>query len=62
MPQNAYTEYYGSCNLNNLLKFIELRTHDGAQWEIQQVANACLKIAEELWPETIKAYKQINNS
>ena len=62
LPQNAYTEYYGSCNLNNLLKFIELRTHDGAQWEIQQVANACLKIAEELWPETIKAYKQINNS
>lgn len=62
LPQNAYTEYYGSCNLNNLLKFIELRTHDGAQWEIQQVANACLKIAEELWPETIKAYKQISNS
>ena len=27
---------------NNLLKFIDLRTHDGAQWEIQQVAKACL--------------------
>ena len=59
LPQNAYTEYYGTVNLGNLLKFVELRTHDGAQWEIQQVANACLKIAEELWPETIKAYKQI---
>jgi len=61
LPQNAYTEYYGSVNLSNLLKFVELRTPEGAQWEIQQVAKACLKIAEELWPETIKAYKEIRN-
>ena len=27
LPQNLYTEYYGSVNLNNLLKFIDLRTH-----------------------------------
>jgi thymidylate synthase ThyX len=42
-----------------LFKFVELRTHDGAQWEIQQVANSCLELAEELYPETIKAYKEI---
>lgn len=59
LPQNLYTEYYGSCNLNNMLKFIELRTHDGAQWEIQQVAKACLDICQELWPETIAAYREI---
>jgi len=31
LPQNLYTEYYGTVNLNNLLKFIDLRTHEGAQ-------------------------------
>jgi thymidylate synthase (FAD) len=59
LPQNLYTEYYGTCNLNNLIKFIELRTHDGAQQEIQLVAKACLNIAEELWPVTVAAYREI---
>ena len=45
LPQNLYTEYYGTVNLSNLLKFIDLRTHDGAQWEIQQVAKAMLAAA-----------------
>jgi len=57
LPQNLYTEYYGTCNLNNLIKFIDLRTHDGAQWEIQKVAEACLQIAESLWPITISSYR-----
>ena len=57
LPQNMYTEYYGTVNLNNLFKFIELRTHEGAQWEIQKVAEACLQIAEELYPITVKAYR-----
>ena len=61
LPQTLYTEYYGSVNASNLLKFIELRTHDGAQWEIQQVAKACLKIAEDFWPITISAYREINH-
>jgi len=59
LPQNLYTEYYGTVNLNNLLKFIDLRTHEGAQWEIQQVANACLQIATELWPYSVSAYRRL---
>lgn len=59
LPQNLYTEYYGTVNLNNLIKFIELRIHDGAQWEIQQVAYACLSIVKDLWPAAIEAYKEI---
>ena len=58
LPQNLYTEYYGTTNLNNLIKFISLRMHDGAQWEIQQVAKACLEIAQSLWPEAVGAYRQ----
>jgi thymidylate synthase (FAD) len=59
LPQSMYTEYYGTCNLNNLLKFIDLRTHDGAQQEIQQVALACLEIATDLWPEAVGSYRRI---
>lgn len=62
LPQNMYTEYYGTTNLNNLLKFIDLRTHMGAQWEIQKVAEACLEIANTLWPETVRAYREIKGS
>lgn len=58
LPQNLYSEYYGTVNLSNLLKFIELRVHSGAQWEIQQVAKACLDIAQEIWPETVGAYRE----
>lgn len=56
LPQNLYTEYYATANLNNILKFVELRTHDGAQWEIQQLANSMLEIVKELWPLTIDSF------
>jgi thymidylate synthase (FAD) len=61
LPQNMYTEYYGTVNLNNLLKFIDLRTHEGAQWEIRKVAEACLEIAEGLWPVAVGAYRRAKN-
>jgi thymidylate synthase (FAD) len=61
LPQNIYTEYYGTANLSNLLKFIDLRTHEGAQWEIQKVAEACLEIAEGLWPVAVGAYRRAKN-
>jgi thymidylate synthase (FAD) len=61
LPQNLYTEYYGTVNLSNLLKFIDLRTHEGAQWEIRKVAEACLEIATDLFPETVGAYRRIRN-
>ena len=59
LPQNLYTDYYGTCNLSNLLKFIDLRTHEGAQWEIQKVAEACLEIASDLWPVAVESYRDV---
>jgi thymidylate synthase (FAD) len=56
LPQNLYTEYYGSANLNNCLKFCSLRLHEGAQWEIQQVARAMVEIMRDLWPVTLNAW------
>ncbi len=56
LPQNLYTQYFGTVNLHNLLKFVSLRVHEGAQWEIQQVAKACLKIAKQYFPHSVDSY------
>jgi len=61
LPQNMYTEYYGTVSLLNALKFISLRSHEGAQWEIRKVADAMLELMEQLWPVAIGAYKKQNN-
>ena len=59
LPQNMYTQYYGSVNMSNLIKFIDLRTHEGAQWEIQKMAEACRDIAMDLWPVSFGAYGDV---
>lgn len=56
LPQNLYTQYFGTVNLHNLLKFVSLRVHEGAQWEIQQVAKACLDIAVRHFPHSVESY------
>ena len=60
LPQNLYTKYYATANLNNILKFIELRIHEGAQWEIQQLAKGMLDILIQIWPFATNAYREIN--
>ena len=62
LPQNLYTQYYGTTNVANLLKFIDLRIHEGAQWEIVQVAKACLEIVTELFPITVTSYRELKES
>ena len=59
LPQNLYTEYYGTVNLSNLIKFINLRDDSHAQWEIQKVAQACKEIATELWPVAMQTYNEL---
>lgn len=61
LPQNLYTYYWGTVNLNNFLKFYELRNHPGAQIEIQEMAIACMSLLEQIIPETIEIYKQAKN-
>lgn len=58
LPQNLYTEYYGTVNLNNLIKFIHLREDSHAQWEIQRVAQACREIATDLWPVAMASFNK----
>jgi thymidylate synthase (FAD) len=59
LPQNLYTEYYGTTSLHNALNFCRLRLHEGAQWEIQKVAEAMIHIMKDLWPVTVESW--INN-
>ena len=61
LPQAMYTEYYATANLNNILKFISLRTHEGAQWEIQKLAETMLDIISDLWPVTVKSFRRLND-
>lgn len=55
LPQNLYTTYYATVNLNNLFKFIGLRDKPEAQWEIQMLAKAMLQFAEREFPYATKA-------
>jgi thymidylate synthase ThyX len=48
--------------MNNVLKFIDLRSHEGAQYEIVKVAEAMRTILEELYPETMAAYNEVKNT
>ena len=61
LPQNLYTKYYATANLGNILKFIDLRIHEGAQWEIQQLAKGMLEIITSIWPYATNVYREINN-
>jgi len=58
LPQNLYTQYYGTTDLHNLLKFVSLRVHEGAQWEIQKVAKACLEISKNFFPISVDSYEK----
>lgn len=57
LPVSVYTEIYVNCDLHNLMHFLTLRTDSHAQKEIQDVANAMLEIASQLFPWTFEAWR-----
>jgi thymidylate synthase (FAD) len=50
LPQSMYTEFYATVDLNNLIKFVNLRDHDHAQYEIRVYAKAIKDIIKEWCP------------
>lgn len=50
LPQNLMTTFWATVDLNNLLHFLELRDHEGAQWEIRQYAQAIKQLVRPLVP------------
>lgn len=57
LPLNLYTEWYWKQDLHNLLHFLALRADSHAQEEIQDFANAMLKLMKPLVPWTIEAWE-----
>lgn len=58
LPQNMYTEYYGTVNLHNALNFVRIRNDEHAQWEIQQVAKEMLWDLDSLFPVSVEAWNE----
>jgi len=50
LPQNVMTTFWATVDLNNLLHFLALRDHEGAQWEMRQYAQAIKQLVRPLVP------------
>ena len=46
-------------DVRSLLHFLELRDHDGAQFETRLYARAMAQLAEPLFPVTFKAWREL---
>lgn len=57
LPLATYTCMFATMNLHNLFRFLGERLHEHAQWEIQQYAQAVLKLIGPVFPVTTKAFK-----
>lgn len=56
LPLNIYSHMFATVNLLNLFKFIDLRSHPHAQWEIQQYAKALKELITPIVPTCMEAY------
>jgi thymidylate synthase (FAD) len=52
LPMATYTEWTWTASIQACVHFAALRTHSGAQWEIQQFAQALTDIVRPLAPHT----------
>jgi thymidylate synthase (FAD) len=57
LPMCTYTEFIFTCNLHSLCHFLKLRLGQGAQHEIQNYAQALLKLALPYFPASLGAWK-----
>jgi len=58
LPFATYSNMFATMNLLNALKFIELRSHEHAQYEIRVYAEAMLHLLEDLFPVIIKIFRE----
>lgn len=62
MGTGFYTTFYFSMDLRNLLHFLELRTEEHAQKEIQEYANAIELLVDEKLPIFMKKWRKKNGN
>ncbi|WP_019588747.1 FAD-dependent thymidylate synthase [Deinococcus apachensis] len=60
LPLSLYTESYYTFNVRSLLHFLELRDHEGAQYETRLYARAMAQLAEPLFPVTFREWRALH--
>lgn len=58
LPLSLYTEWYWQMDLHNLLRFLRLRMHPHAQYEIREYANAIATCARAVAPIAFEAFEE----
>lgn len=56
LPVGIYTEFYLTLDLNNLFKFLTLRTAEDCQYETRQVAQSMLDLTILVAPDAVQAW------
>jgi thymidylate synthase (FAD) len=62
LPVATYSHMFATVDLLNLLKFLTLRSHAHAQWEIQQYARAMETLIAPIVPASIAAWRKANEA
>ncbi|WP_024516966.1 FAD-dependent thymidylate synthase [Bradyrhizobium sp. Tv2a-2] len=58
LPLATYSHMFWKCDLHNLLHFLNLRTHEHAQYEIRVFAEAILKLIRPMVPVCVAAWEE----
>ena len=58
LPVATYSHMFATVNLLNLMKFLTLRTHEHAQYEIRVYAEAMKELAKSVAPVSIAAWER----
>jgi thymidylate synthase (FAD) len=58
LPVATYSQMFGTVSLLNLFRFLTLRTHTHAQFEIRVYAVAMLELIEPVVPHAVAAFKE----
>lgn len=58
LPVGTYSHMFATVDLLNLFKFIQLRVHPHAQYEIRVYAEAMLKLVESIVPVSVAAFQE----
>lgn len=58
LPLNTYSHMFATVDLHNLAKFLKLRLHEHAQYEIRVYAQAMLELIEPVAPVAVAALKE----
>ena len=59
LPVSTYTKIFVQFDLNNLVKFFQLRCAEDSQYEIRVYANAMLKLAQQFFPISLDVFSKL---